>query len=304
MTKISVVINTLNEEKRLPRALASIKNFADEVIVCDMKSQDDTRAIARQFGAKVFEIESKGYVEPARNFAISKADGEWILVLDADEELSADLAKKLKKISESEDSVDYYRIPRKNMIFGKWMKHTFWWPDYNIRFFKKGFVSWSEIIHSVPTTTGKGSDLEASEENALTHWHYSNINQYLERMIRYTDIQLKNLTDKGVKFSWKDILTKPNSEFLRRYFSEEGYKDGLHGLALSSLQAFSELVLYLKLWEKQKYEEQSVELQSYELLKTKAEKESMWWIYNIKAHNADSFVNKIWLKIQKNLRYR
>jgi len=164
--KISVVINTLNEEKNLSRALTSIKNFADEIVVVDMKSDDKTQDIARKSGAKVYEHQRMGYVEPARNYAIGKASKDWILVLDADEEVPPSLEKELKKIAENADA-DYYRIPRKNIIFGKWVKHSRWWPDYNIRFFKKGSVSWNEIIHSVPSTTGKGLDLEPKEENAL-----------------------------------------------------------------------------------------------------------------------------------------
>src|SRR3989344_399647 len=85
--RISVVINTLNEEKNLPRALSSVKNFADEVVVVDMKSKDNTQVLARNYGAKVYEHEQSGYVEPARNFAISKATSDWIFILDADEEV-------------------------------------------------------------------------------------------------------------------------------------------------------------------------------------------------------------------------
>ena len=145
MTKISVVINTLNEEKNLPRALASVKKFADEIVVVDMKSDDKTVEIAKKAGAKVYEYKRVGYVEPARNFAIGKATGKWILIIDADERLPGSLVKKLKEIVKN-PSANYYRLPRKNLIFGKWVKHSRWWPDYNIRFFQKEFVSWSEII--------------------------------------------------------------------------------------------------------------------------------------------------------------
>ncbi|MCH7640859.1 glycosyltransferase family 2 protein [Patescibacteria group bacterium] len=247
MTKISVVINTLNEEKNLPKALASVKSFEDEIVVVDMKSDDKTQEIARSAGAKVYEHERTGYVEPARNFAISKAKGKWILILDADERVPKKLASKLKRIV-SKSTADYYRIPRKNVIFGKWIKHSRWWPDYNIRFFKKGFVSWSEIIHSVPTTQGKGLDLEADEGNAIIHNHYTSVEQYLDRMNRYTTEHAKLKVKEGYKFEWPDLIKKPAGEFLSRYFQGEGYKDGVHGLALAGLQAFSEFVMYLKVW--------------------------------------------------------
>lgn len=247
MGKISVVINTLNEEKNLPRALASIAGFADEIVVVDMKSEDGTVEIARKSGAKVYEHKRTGYVEPARNFALRQAQGEHILILDADEELPASLAEKLKKLV-SKPKADYYRLPRKNIIFGKWIKHSRWWPDFNIRFFRKGYVIWSEIIHSIPTTKGKGLDLRAVEENAIIHNNYSSVEQYIERMNRYTTEHAKLLRKDGYKFAWQDLIKKPANEFLSRYFQGEGYKDGLHGLALAGLQAASEFVLYLKVW--------------------------------------------------------
>lgn len=254
MGKISVVINTFNEEKNLPRALNSVKDFADEIVVVDMKSDDDTVKIAKKAGAKVHEHKRTGYVEPARNFAISKASGPWIFVLDADEQLSQSLAKTLKKIAKVTDSSDYYRIPRKNIIFGKWIKHSRWWPDYNIRFFKKGHVSWSEIIHSVPMTVGTGAEIEAKEDNAIVHYHYQTVEQYIDRMNRYTTEYAKLLLKDGYKFTWRDVIRKPADEFLSRYFRGEGYKDGLHGLTLAGLQAFSELIMYMKIWQKGKFE--------------------------------------------------
>lgn len=259
MGKISVVINTLNEEENLPRAIASVKGFADEIVVCDMHSDDKTRDIAKRFGAKVYEHERTGYVEPARNFAISKTEGEWVLILDADEELPHGLGKNLKELS-GNPTADYFRIPRKNIIFGKWIKHSRWWPDYNIRFFKKGNVAWSEIIHAVPITKGKGLDLEAKEENALVHHNYETIEQYIERLNRYTTHQSRFLIKSGYKFEWKDIISQPSQEFFARYFEGEGYKDGVHGLVLSFLQAFSELVLYLKVWQNERFAEQKVEI--------------------------------------------
>lgn len=259
MEKISVVINTLNEEKNLPRALASIKNFADEVVVVDMKSDDKTVEIAKKAGAKVYEHKRVGYVEPARNFAIKKAKSKWILILDADEELPTSLIKELKEIVKK-PRANYYRLPRKNLIFGKWVKHSRWWPDYNIRFFQKGFVSWNEIIHSVPVTQGKGLDLPAKEGLAILHHHYESVEQYIERMNRYTSLHAEGLIDEGYKFSWGDLISRPVAEFLSRYFAGEGYKDGLHGLALAGLQAFSEFVLYLKVWQSEKFKEQNVPL--------------------------------------------
>jgi len=274
--KISVVINTLNEEKNLPRAIASVKNFADEIVIVDMHSDDGTKEIAKRAGVKIYEHERTGYVEPARNYAISKATGEWVLILDADEELQGSLRRKLRSLVD-DPQADYFRIPRKNIIFRKWLKHSRWWPDMNIRFFKNGNVSWGEIIHSVPTTIGKGLDLEPEEENAIVHYHYESVEQYIDRLNRYTTEHAKNLVKDGYKFEWSDLVKKPMGEFLSRYFQGEGYKDGLHGLALAALQSFSELVMYLKVWQKNEFKEEHVDIEEAVAEMKEAESDLHYW---------------------------
>jgi len=257
--KLTVVINTLNEEANIARAINSVKGIADEVVVVDMESTDKTVEIAKGLGAKVYSHKKTNYVEPARNFAISKATGDWVLILDADEEISKALSQKIKEVVNDND-VDYYQIPRKNIIFGKWMRHARWWPDYNIRLFKKGAVTWNEAIHSVPESKGVGGELPAEEVLAIIHYHYDSLEQYLERMNRYTTLYAKRLLKDGYRFNWKDVLIKPSGEFFSRYFFGAGYKDGLHGLAVSLLQTFSELSVYLKVWEEGKFEEKEVKV--------------------------------------------
>jgi len=299
MARISVVINTLNEENNLPRAIASVKGFANEIIVCDMQSEDSTKEVAEGLGALVFDHKRTGYVEPARNFAIAKASGDWVLVLDADEEVPPKLAKKLFALAQK-PTADYYRIPRKNIVFGSWLRYSRWWPDHNIRFFKKGKVSWNEVIHSVPMTTGKGIDLAATEEQAIVHHNYSSVEDYLERMGRYTSIQAKNLIKEGHKFIWKDLVKKPLSEFLGRYFAAEGYKDGLHGLALSGLQAFSEFILYLKVWQTEKFLPQATSREEVEKEFKDASSEVHWWLTET-AIKAKGLLSSIPLRIKKRL---
>lgn len=276
MKRISVVINTLNEAKNLPRAIASVKNLADEIVVVDMESDDGTSDIAKKLGARVFSHKRVGYVEPARNFAISKATGDWIFILDADEEVGPELNKLLKRTVEK-PKADYYRVPRKNMIFGKWMKHSRWWPDNNIRLFKKGHVSWNEVIHSVPITTGKGADFPEKEQNSITHYHYETIEQYIERMNRYTTVNAKTRIKEGYKFSWKDLVVRPAQEFFSRYFFGQGYKDGVHGLASSMLQAFSELSVYLKIWQSEKFKDENIGSKNIIELMRSQEKELHYW---------------------------
>ncbi|MCJ7804573.1 glycosyltransferase family 2 protein [Patescibacteria group bacterium] len=289
--KISAIINTWNEEKSIKRCLESLK-WVDEIIIVDMYSQDKTVDIAKKFGAKIFFHKHIYIVEPARNFALSKVTGDWVLILDPDEEISPELAKILKHLAANHEDLNYFRLPRKNIIFGKWMKHSRWWPDYNIRFFKKGCVQWSEKIHSVPLTRGTGKDLEAKEVNAIIHHHYQSISQYLERLNRYTGIQAEELIKTGYKFRWQDMLKKPMGEFLSRFFVGEAYKDGLHGLVLALLQAFSEMAKYVKVWEKEKFVEQDISTY-HEVLEENINDYLHWQV------KASSLIGKIRLKIKK-----
>ena len=301
MAKISAVINTYNEEKRLSRCLASLKGFVSEIIVVDMMSTDNTIEIARKFGAKVFKHKKISFVEPARNFAIEKAKHERIMVIDADEELPETLKVFLKN-EIKHPQADFYRIPRKNIIFGKWMKHTGWWPDYNIRFFKKGTVIWNQVIHSVPMTIGVGFDLPTNEELSIKHKAYSSVEEYISRMNRYTSIQARELNKTNVSFVWTLLITKPLSEFLRRYFAEEGFKDGIHGLALSLLQSLSELVAYVKLWQKQNFKKRKINILDIEPEFTKAYKEITWWLDESKIRTNKNLFKKIWLKLTRRLK--
>lgn len=275
-SKLSVVINTLNEEKNIARAINSIKDLADEIVVVDMKSDDKTAEIAKKLGADVYEHQRTNYVEPARNFAISKTTGDWVLILDADETVSHTLLKKIRKILK-ESKAHYYRIPRKNIIFGKWMKYSRWWPDYNIRLFRKGYVSWGDEIHSIPITTGVGADLKPLEKHALNHYHYSSLEQFIDRMNRYTSIQAKNKLKENYKFSWQDLISKPSNEFFSRFYFGKGYKDGLHGIAMAGLQAFSELVLYLKIWQLQGFEKQNLDMREVLSEQSKVVRDFNYW---------------------------
>jgi (heptosyl)LPS beta-1,4-glucosyltransferase len=300
MVKISVVVNTRNEEKKIKRCLESV-DWADELVVVDMHSQDKTVTIAENFGAKIFTHRFLKYVEPARNFALLKATGDWLLVLDPDEEVPSSLAKKLQKLARNPEGNDFFRLPRKNIIFGKWVKHSRWWPDYLIRFFKKGNVTWSREIHGIPITRGKGADLEAKEENAIIHHHYDSISQFLKRLNRYTDVQAKELVEEGHQFAWSELLMKPSGEFLSRFFASKGYKDGLHGLALALLQALSELIVYLKVWEKQGFKDQELPLNDFISQLKKLNKETTYWLSDILLKEVKDPIKRLSLKLKRKI---
>jgi hypothetical protein len=129
----------------------------------------------------------------------------------------------------------------------------------------------------VPMTQGVGSEVEDKEELAIIHHNYNSIEQYIERMNRYSSQHALQRVKEGYKFSWKDIILKPSNEFLSRYFFGEGYKDGLHGLALSLLQAFSELTVYLKIWQKNKFVDQNPALHDVIGLLREEERDLHYW---------------------------
>lgn len=272
MKKISVVISTHNEEENISRAIKSVL-WADEIVVCDMYSADKTVEIAKKLGARVIYHKYLRFVEPARNFSIAEASNPWVLILDADEEIAESLKEKLMSLPED---VDYLEIPRKNLIFGKWMKASGWWPDYNIRFFKKGKVVWEEKIHSKPQAEGNKETLEAVEQLSITHHNYNSISQYLQRLDRYTDIQAQELKEDH-KFKWQDLLLGPFNEFLSRFFARRGFEDGIHGLAVSLLQSFSFLVTYLKVWEFQKFEEEEIQLSKVREITSQSGHDLKYW---------------------------
>ncbi len=295
---ISVVITAFNEAKNLPRAVASVKGLAGEIIVVDTESTDNTVEIARKLGCRVYTHKYPGIVEPVRNFSIAKAKGEWILLLDADEEVSESLKKFILE-AVSRPEADYYRLPRKNLIFNKWIESSHWWPDYVYRLFRKGYVVWDEAIHSVPSTRGTGADFPVDQDHALIHHNYNSVSQYVSRLNNYTDFQLKLLLDQNTRFSWDLIITKPFAEFITQYFARRGYKDGLHGLVLASLQAFSELILYLKLWQQSGFIEKSLSPAQVQSELDDQAKNLVWWYYQTRIDTSSFIFRPFWKLVRR-----
>ena len=300
-TKVSLVINTLNEEKNIVPLIKSVGDFADEVVVVDMNSDDSTVSLAKGMGARVFSHPRVGYVEPARNFAINKAKGDWIFILDADERANPKLLAKLKKLIKDEKP-DYVLIPRKNIIFGKWIKNSRWWPDYNVRFFRKGSVIWKGEIHSEPEKKGKGVTLLPKEKYAIVHKNYSSISEYIQRMDVYSSIQAKEKISSGYKFNFIDLIEKPSKEFFSRFFAGRGYKDGAHGLVLSLLQSFSELVVYLKVWQVEGFKDECFDLENLDNSLAKVEKDLNYWRADAKIARVKSFFTSLILRFKRKFR--
>lgn len=259
---ISAVINVRNEAENLEKCLKSIKNLVDEIVIVDMHSTDNSIEIAKKYGAKIFYYRFLKVVEPARNYALSKATGKWILLLDPDEYLGKSLKKELSYITKRTD-VDYVKIPRKNIILGKWIRHCRCYPDYLIRFFKKGAVVWQKEIHSQPITKGNGLTLLDCEKLSIRHNNYPSVNCFIQRALRYASIQAEELKSTDYKIKTSDFFLRPVQEFNSRFFLAEGFRDGWHGLIFCILQAIQVALVYIKLWEKQGNQDKVLSKESF-----------------------------------------
>lgn len=249
-SSISLVLNVRNEENNIVDCIASARGFVDEIIVADMQSTDKTVSLAKKAGAKIISVKNFGYVEPVRNEAIDKAKGPWILLLDADERMRPSLGKKLRNIARKNVS-DVVEIPYQNILFKKWIKHTAWWPDYHPRFFKKGFVKWSKVVHGSPTIMGKVQRLEAAEKNSVIHFNITSVKQMLEKMNRYTDVSNNMHMKNNISLAY--LIAYSEGEFRFRFIESHGYKDGLHGYLLSKFMEFYRFMEIVKAWEKNGY---------------------------------------------------
>lgn len=250
---LSIVIITLNEERNIARCLKSLrfskKVFGSvETFVVDAQSGDKTAPVAKQLGAKVFTRAWKGYGDQ-KNWALAKAKGHWILSLDADEELTAPLIAEIEKVvTQTPAGVNGYFIKRKAFFLGKWMRHCGWWPDAQLRLFKRGQGAFTiEPVHEGLEVKGKTLELH----EPMNHYTYESINQYLEKMNRYSDLSILDIKQKKKTF-WRFYLTvAPFLTFFRMYISRRGFLDGWHGLVVCGLSAFHDFCKYAKLWEKE-----------------------------------------------------
>ncbi len=243
---ISVVVSAYNEERVLGRCLSSVKELADEIVVVDNESQDKTEAVAKQFTDKVYSQKNILMLNTNKNYGFGKATGDWILNLDADEEIPKDLASEIKALIQTEPKETGFWINRKNIIFGKWITHGLWWPDKQIRLFRRGRGRFPCIhIHEYIAVEGRIRELR----EPYTHYNYESVSQYLKTIDRAATSEALSLKDMHHQFVWYDAIRFPMSDFLKIYFAQAGYKDGLHGLVLALFQAFYSFVVFAKYWE-------------------------------------------------------
>lgn len=299
MNKISIVVSAYNEEKNLKNCLDSVHALANEIIVVDNESLDKTAEIAKQNGAVVFSKPNNLMLNTNKNFGFSKAVSEWILNLDADEEVTPELVQEIKKVIAEKNLINGYKIPRKNIIFGKWIEHSLWWPDKQLRLFKNGKGKFPEKhVHESLEVEGNVSDLK----NPMTHINYTSTSQFINKMDKiYTENEAINILKEGKKIKWDDSINWPVSDFLKNYFHLKGYKDGLHGLVVNLLQSFCSEVVFSKIWEKNGFKEENISLGQIEKIFCKLKINLDYWIITSKIEESNNPLEKIILKIKRKL---
>ena len=296
--KITVVISAFNEEEKIEKCLKSLEGFADEIIFIDNTSTDNTIQIAKKYTDKIFIRENNPMLNVNKNFGFTKATNEWILSLDADEQITEELAHEIQKLDETIPTAGYF-IPRKNIIFGKWIKHTGWYPDYQLRLFRKDKGRFEEKqVHEIISIDGTSEKLTSP----MNHMNYENISQFLNKMIKtYTVSEAQYLKNNGYKYNSLDIVKMPLSEFIKRYFAEEGFRDGMHGLVLSLLQGFYHFIVFLRLWEANNYPD---EKDTKELLsegRRMIAHEYKYWTAHQRIQDESNILKKQLLKIKRKI---
>lgn len=230
---LSVTVIAKDAAGVLPRCLGSVKDIADDiVVVVDPQTIDATAEVAKKLGARVFYHRFDNFAAQ-KNFAVAKARGKWILSLDADEQVSPQLAQEIRQILPTTDRAAFY-IPRLNYIFGRAMRHTNWEPeaDTHIWLWRKDSGRWVGAVHEEVMVKGEVQKLKGYK----IHDNYTSVEQFIAKMNDYTSREI--------------ILVNPVVDFLRRYIWHRGFLDGWHGLFLSYLMAIYHLAVWVKQWER------------------------------------------------------
>jgi glycosyltransferase involved in cell wall biosynthesis len=244
MNRLSACLITLNEAHDLPRALASLGRIADEIIVVDSGSTDRTAEIAREYGAAFFERPWTNYAEQ-KNFAASRAQNDWILSLDADEDLSSALQTSLLDWKKHEPKFSVYEMARKTWYLGAWIEHSGWYPDFQRRLYRRDAAQFSGIIHEALRFEGQAGRLPGD----LLHYTVRSFAEHEAKVEEYTTLAARQMFESR-KRNWRAAmwLATPWSWF-QNYFLRGGFMDGYRGALISQMAARSVRLKYAKLGE-------------------------------------------------------
>lgn len=228
---LSVCIITLNEEANIARTLASVRGLADEIIVVDSGSTDRTLQIAREHAAKVFCEGWKGFAAQ-KNSALEKASCAWVLSLDADEEVSAELAASIRALlgSGAEPRFSGYTMNRRNLYFGKWIKHGGYYPDPKLRLVRRGTAEFElRPVHEDMKMAGPVGHLRGD----LIHRAYADLESYIEHLNRYSSLGAEMAAQRKTRFSVFNVVVRPIATFIYGYILRGGFLDGKAGLLVT-----------------------------------------------------------------------
>jgi len=247
MNKISVIVITKDEEKNISDCLKSVE-WADEIIVVDSESSDETIKLAKKFTEKVFIRKWEGYV-PQKKYALGLANNEWILSLDADERITEELKNEILNLSF--DNISGFRIRRKNFLLKKEITSCGWEKDYQLRLMKKDKASFSDrLVHEKFIVEGEVKTLS----NPMLHFTFSSFTDYLNKINYYTSLKAQELFKKKKWIGGWTIFSHSVSAFFAFFIIRKGFKDGVYGLIISFLHSVSTMMNYIKLWELQNRE--------------------------------------------------
>lgn len=246
MKKLSGVIITYNEERKVQTALESLRPVCDEIVVVDSFSTDRTPELCRALCDTFLQTEWRGYAAQ-KQFAADQSSEQWVLSLDADERLSDSLTRELLdwKASRHADHSGYH-IPRITWFMGRWIRHTTWYPDWQLRLFRRDVGKWTGgRVHEgieVPGSTGRF-------EGHIQHYTYESISEYLRQLETFSSLAAVDSLEKGKTTSVARVCLYPGIIFLKNYFVKRGFLDGFPGLVVSVLAAVSSFFKQLKLYE-------------------------------------------------------
>lgn len=256
---LSVCIATHNESRNIRRCLESVISWADEVIIIDGKSSDDTVAIAKSFGkkVKVFSEDNHAMFHINKQKAIDKASGQWILQLDGDEEVTDDLKREVTQVVGAQSAtgdtepLSGYWIPRLNYFLGRPLRKGGQYPDHTIRLYKNGAAKFPcKSIHEQVKVSGEVGYLK----HPMNHFPYHSFTDYINKWDRYCDLEAQLLFDQNVKpgigLFLQYFLIKPKMWFAMTYFRHKAFMDGFPGYVFALFSSLRFLLIYVKLYEK------------------------------------------------------
>jgi len=244
--KLSVTVIAKNEAADIGGALTSVA-WADEIVVVDSESTDDTVAIARRHTDRVVVRKWPGYVDQ-KNYAASIASHDWILSLDADERVTPPLADEIRARLAAGPREAAFRIPRVTWHLGQWIRTTDWFPDYQLRLYDRQSARWTgRYVHEAVTVRGSIGTLTGE----LQHYAYRDIADHLETIDRYTTYAAGQMHEEGRRAGLLQIAGHPPLAFLRNYLAHGGIRDGVPGFIISALNAYYVFLKFAKLWELQ-----------------------------------------------------